>query len=69
MMEKIQLKLEGLSCEHCVHAVEHALLALNGVEKAAVSLAEQTAKITYDSALVTPDSMKKAIEEEGYRVL
>jgi len=62
------IRIEGMSCHHCVKAVRDALLGLGGVAKADVSLEAKSASVEYDEGKVTPDDMKKAIEEEGYEV-
>lgn len=62
------LKVEGMSCSHCVRAVTSALEELPGVESAQVSLEEKTAAVSH-SGEVGLDRMKSAIEEAGYEVL
>ena len=60
----IKLKVEGMSCGHCVQAVETALADIDGVEKVVeVSLERGEAVIQG-----TPDTaaLVAAIEEEGY---
>ena len=60
-----QLRIEGMTCGHCVAAVKRALEAVPGVESAEVSLAEGRAKINgtaLEAELIT------AVEEEGYAV-
>ena len=60
----VKLKIEGMSCEHCVRAVDSALAGVEGVESVIeVSLARGEALVEGDpdrSALVS------AVEEEGY---
>lgn len=67
-MEKILLQVEGMSCGHCVKAVEDAVNALDGVAAVEVSLENKTATVSYDGAKATIDQMKDAIEDEGYDV-
>ena len=67
-MENKILKVQGMSCEHCVKAVENTL-AIFGVADAVVSLKEGTASFSYDPALVPLETIKSAITEEGYEVL
>lgn len=62
------LRVEGMSCSHCVRAVTSALEELPGVESAQVSLEEKTATVSH-SGEVGLDQMKSAIEEAGYEVL
>ena len=40
MMTQKIIKVEGMSCEHCINAVESALAKLNGVSSAEVNLDE-----------------------------
>ncbi|MEA5146597.1 MAG: cation transporter, partial [Candidatus Limiplasma sp.] len=49
-MEKTILKVEGMSCEHCVKAVTMAVKALQGVTDVSVSLAEKTVAVSHDGS-------------------
>jgi copper chaperone len=68
-MEKITLKIEGMSCSHCVKAVTDAVSALAGVADVAVSLEDGSATFNYDAAVASLDAVRAAIEEEGYDVV
>ncbi|MGG0658162.1 copper chaperone CopZ [Rummeliibacillus pycnus] len=68
MTEKIQLKVEGMSCGHCVKAVENGVGELNGVETINVNLEQGLVDVAFDKSKVTTDNIKEAIEEEGYTV-
>ncbi|MBP2029565.1 copper chaperone [Methanohalophilus levihalophilus] len=65
-MEKIELKVKGMSCGHCKMAVENALKELEGVESASVNLEEGKADVEYDPSKTSVDSMKKAVIDAGY---
>lgn len=67
-MEKTVLQVDGMSCGHCVKAVEDAVKALDGVDSVEVSLENKTATVAYDAAKATVEQMKEAIEDEGYDV-
>ncbi len=67
-MQKTILNVEGMSCGHCVAAVNKAVGALAGVANVEVSLQEKTAIVEYDAAIVTLDEIKEAIEDQGYDV-
>ena len=67
-MEKITLKVEGMSCEHCVKAVNNVLAGISGVTDIAVSLKDKTASFSRDPALTPLETIKAAITEEGYEV-
>ena len=68
-MKNVTLNVEGMSCSHCVNAVTKALTALGGVSGVSVSLEEKTVIVDFDEDKVTLDSIKEAIEEEGYDVV
>jgi copper chaperone len=65
-MEKIILKVNGMSCGHCVGKVERALKDLPGVELAKVDLKKGNAKVKYDASKVTIDDLNDAVREAGY---
>jgi copper chaperone len=68
IMEQITLKVEGMSCEHCVKAVTDAVSALPSVTDVSVDLDAGAASLTYDPAEVTRDDVRNAIEDQGYDV-
>jgi len=63
-MNKIQLEIEGMSCEHCVAAVTEALDELPGVSVDEVRLGE--ARVSYDPTQVSPEQIALAVEDAGY---
>ncbi len=62
-MSEVRLSVKGMSCGHCVAAVEGAIQAQDGIESYSVSLDDEEAVITG-----APDINKllAAIVEEGY---
>ncbi|MCC7165603.1 MAG: copper-translocating P-type ATPase [Anaerolineae bacterium] len=62
------LHVLGMTCASCVAQIEGALNELEGVTKAAVSLATNTAKVAYVPTMVTVAQMKHAIRDVGYDV-
>jgi copper chaperone len=68
-MEKATIKVDGMSCEHCVKAVTEAAGELPGVGGVKVSLEAGTAEVGYDPAKVSLDAIKAAIEDQGYDVV
>jgi len=61
-----ELKIEGMTCGHCVRGVTQALQGVSGVQHAEVSLQEGNAIVTHDGS-ATLDALRAAVEEEGYR--
>ncbi len=68
LMKKNTIFIEGMSCGHCVMAVEKALGKLPGVSRVVVSLDAHTADVEYNDAEVSLDEMYNAIENQGYAV-
>ena len=68
-MTKTEIKVGGMTCEHCVKAVTNAISALPGVGKVKVNLKSNSAKVEYDEAQVTLDAIHTAIKDEEYDVL
>ena len=60
----VELKIEGMSCEHCVARVEKALAALEGVSAAEVRLEPGSATVTGDS--VSAADLAEAVDRAGY---
>jgi copper ion binding protein len=63
-MNKIELEIEGMSCEHCVAAVSEALGELPGVSVDEVRVGG--ANMRYDPGQVSPEQIALAIEDAGY---
>jgi len=65
-MNRNVLKIEGMTCDHCVHTLEKAISAVPGVEKAEVNLKQKSAVITSDR-LIDMSNVLFAVEQEGYK--
>ena len=67
-MDKIReaINVEGMSCQHCVRAVQGAVGALAGVDKVEVNLERKLVTVSFDPAAVALPAIKAAIEGEGY---
>lgn len=62
---EITLKIDGMTCNGCKAAVERVLLALPGVDAAAVDLQSGIARIS-SSAGIAPAIVADAVEVAGY---
>lgn len=65
-MATATLKVTGMSCGHCVHAVKGALEGLEGVRTAQVDLDAGRATVEYEEGRVAPRQMVGAVMDEGY---
>ena len=62
---KTIIKIEGMSCAHCVQHVKKALEAVSGVKSAAVSLQTKSAEVEHEDK-VNLDALKAAVAEAGF---
>lgn len=63
------LDVQGMTCGHCKMSVEGALTGLEGVSAAEVDLNTGKVEVTYDEAKVSLESMREAVEDQGYDVV
>lgn len=63
------LKIQGMTCNHCVMRVAKALKGVSGVQDANVDLAKAEAAVTYDESKVTLETLSTAVVEAGYKVV
>ncbi|WP_113926821.1 copper chaperone CopZ [Bacillus sp. P14.5] len=67
-MEQITLNVSGMSCGHCVKAVEGNVGELKGVQSVQVNLDSGKVDVTYNSDEVSLDTIKETIDDQGYDV-
>ena len=63
-MERLNLKIEGMSCDHCVRAVRGRLERTPGVKVDEVKIG--SALLDYDPSKTNVDDIEEAIADEGY---
>lgn len=66
-MESVTIAINGMSCGHCVSAVEKALTAVPGVMVKAVTIG--SAAIEFDPAVASLAAAEAAIDAAGYDVV
>ena len=66
-MSETILKIEGMSCQHCVMRVNKAVSSLAGVKETQVDVG--SARVSYDETRLKKEDLKKAVEEAGYKVV
>lgn len=67
-METVTLNVKGMSCGHCVKAVESSVGALKGVEEVKVNLEAGTVDVKFNSGEVSLEQIKETIDDQGYDV-
>ena len=66
-MRQATLQIEGMSCGHCLNAVNRALSAIPGVSIEAVRIGR--ADVRYDETTTSPSDLEGAVAEVGYRAV
>lgn len=64
-MEHLTLHIEGMSCGHCLNAVNRALAELPGVQVESVRMGR--AELQYDERQLNPARIEAAVADAGYR--
>jgi copper chaperone len=66
-MKTLELKIEGMSCGHCIISVRKALSKLTDTTVEDVQIG--SAKVLIDETKVTTQLLAQAIESAGYRLV
>ena len=67
-MELVLLKVNGMSCHHCVNAVNDAVTKLVGVKQVKVDLKEKLVEVEYNEEITNKLLIVECIEEQGFEV-
>lgn len=65
-MNEINLKVEGMTCDHCVKTIEGSLGKLGAIAR--VNLKENRVSVHFDPEKISPDLIRGTIEDQGYTV-
>lgn len=68
MTKTTTLNVSGMTCGHCVKAVEDSVGKLSGVEKVKVNLELSSVEIAYQEDSVNLTEITETIEDQGYDV-
>ncbi|WP_104758960.1 copper-binding metallochaperone CopP [Helicobacter bizzozeronii] len=66
-MQEISIKVEGMTCQHCVDKIEKFVGELEGVSQIEVSLADKEVRVGYHAPASLED-IKEAILDAGYEL-
>ncbi len=64
--KKLELQIDGISCQACVAKIERKLSKTNGVERALVNISNNMANIDYDEKEIKASEIMETIEKLGY---
>lgn len=65
-MENKIIRIEGMSCHHCVMALRKSFQMMDGIEEAEVEVG--SAKLTLDESKVSDSDINDAITRAGFKV-
>ncbi len=65
-MAEAKLRIDGMSCQHCVMAVRKALGGVAGVDSSDVEIG--SAVVRYDEGKASPKDLEAAVEKAGFSV-
>lgn len=60
---KLNLKIDGMGCEHCIKSVREALEGVNGVKVLDVKIGSAEVEVENDSVL---NEIKEKLDDVGY---
>ncbi|QQZ10399.1 copper chaperone CopZ [Heyndrickxia vini] len=67
-MEKTTLKVNGMSCNHCVNSIEGSVGKLQGVKSVKVHLDAGKVDVEFNPSDVSLNEIKETIDDQGYDV-
>ncbi|MBT2624176.1 copper chaperone CopZ [Bacillus sp. ISL-32] len=67
-MKNVKLNVQGMSCGHCVKAIEGSVGQLEGVNQVNVELDESLVEVSFNESQVSIDKIRDTIEDQGYDV-
>jgi copper chaperone len=67
-MEKIEIKVSGMTCGGCERSVQNALTSRKGVAAAKADRNAGLVAVEFDPAQIQRAALEKAIAEAGFKV-
>lgn len=65
-MKQQELKIEGMSCGHCIMAVKQSFAKLPNVVVEDITIGR--AIVQYDESVVRQEDLEQAVQDAGYSV-
>ncbi len=62
-MDKVNIKIEGMTCGHCQKSVNKLITAVEGVNACEVSLEKGEASVEFDAAKTSKEAIVKAVND------
>ena len=68
ILDRIDVRVGGMTCPHCPPAIEKAINAIAGVTSAHINIAEKIARVAYDPSRAKVADILRVIRSLGYTV-
>jgi len=68
-IEKVSIKIQGMSCSSCSAIIEKKLKATKGVINASINFAAEKAQVEFDKESITLEQITKIVDDLGYKAI
>ena len=69
LLNKETIKIGGMTCAACSSRIEKALSKTEGISKASVNLATETAAVEYDPEKIQLSGIEEVVKKTGYEII
>ena len=66
MLKKAKVKIDGMSCQHCVKTVTDVMMGIDGVSQVKVNLKKGEARLKFERDRLNLESLETAIVTAGF---
>jgi len=66
MLKKAKVKIDGMSCQHCVKTVTDVMMGIDGVSQVKVNLKKGEARLKFERDRLDLESLETAIVTAGF---
>jgi copper chaperone CopZ len=66
-LTKLTISIEGMTCNACVASIKKKLNSMEDLEEVEVSLEHRNATVFYEEGKISPQQIRDAINELGYK--
>lgn len=66
MLKKAKIKIDGMTCQHCVKTVTDVMMDIDGVSQVKVNLKKGEARLKFERDLLDLELLETAIVTAGF---
>ena len=66
MLKKAKIKIDGMSCQHCVKTVTDVMMGIDGVSQVKVNLKKGEARLKFERDRLDLELLETAIVTAGF---